>query len=174
MKILKSLAVAATALSLAACATGGGYGGGYGGGGGPSTALGRCVQEALIGAGVGAVAGAVLSDKNKTENAAIGAVVGGGGTYLVCSLLQGQQQQASVQDAYIMALNGDRAVTQSVRLTNGATGTLAVARPYGGPQMSPACRVVSATLAVQGQPSQPLPQETYCRDSGTGAWISRA
>lgn len=163
------LAVAA-ALGLAACATDGGYGGS---GSGPSTALGKCVQEALIGAGVGAVAGAVLSDKNRTENAAIGAAVGGGGTYLVCQLLSGQQQQATVQDAYITALNSDRAVNQAVRLGDGRTGQLAVARPYQTPRGDPSCRVVSATLAVAGQPGQPLPQETYCRDPATRGWIAR-
>lgn len=169
MRKLGAIAALA-ALGLAACATDGGY---SGGGGGPTTALGKCVQEALIGAGVGAVAGAVLSDKNRTENAAIGAVVGGGGTYLVCQLLSGQQQQASVQDAYITALNGDRAVSQAVRLADGRSGQLAVARPYSTPRGDPSCRVVSATLAVGGQPAQPLPQETYCRDPATRGWIAR-
>lgn len=175
MRTFGILLASAALLGLTACASDG-YGGGYGGGGGggPSTALGRCVQEALIGAGVGAVAGAVLSDKNRTENAAIGAVVGGGGTYLVCSMLGGQQQQATVQDAYITALNRDSAVSQAVRLSDGRTGTLSVARPFSPPRSNPGCRSLSATLAVPGQSAQPLPQETYCRDTSTGAWIARA
>lgn len=170
MRALGLTLSAVSALALAACATTGT--GGYGGA--PTTSLGRCVQEALIGAGVGAVAGAVLSDKNRTENAAIGAVVGGGGTYLVCSLLQGPQQQATVQGVYINALNTDRAVTQQVQLSDGRTGVLSVARPYSPPQGNPTCRLISATLTIPGQGAQPLPQETYCRDASTGAWISRA
>jgi hypothetical protein len=170
MRKFTALFATVALFAVSACTTTGGYGGG---GGGPTTALGKCVQEALIGAGVGAVAGAVLSDKNRTENAAIGAVVGGGGTYVVCQLLSGQQQQASVQDAYITALNQDRAVSQAVRLADGRTGSLAVARPFSPPRGNPACRTVSATLATPGQPPQPLPQETYCRDSATGGWIAR-
>jgi hypothetical protein len=171
MRKLGILLASAALVALSACATDGYGGGGYGGG--PTTALGKCVQEALIGAGVGAVAGAVLSDKNRTENAAIGAVVGGGGTYLVCQLLGGQQQQATVQGAYISALNQDRGLSQSVRLADGRTGNLAVARPYSPPNSNPSCRTISATLEISGQPPQPLPQETYCRDAATGGWIAR-
>jgi hypothetical protein len=170
MRVIGLTLAAAAVLTLGACAAGSGSSGYHGG---PTTALGKCVQEALIGAGVGAVAGAVLSDKNRTENAAIGAVVGGGGTYLVCLLLQGPQQQATVQSVYVNALNQDRALTQQVQLSDGRTGVLSVARPYTPPQGDPTCRMISATLSIPGQGAQPLPQETYCRDRATGAWISR-
>src|SRR5262245_8398693 len=100
-------------LALSACETagygqsGGGYGqtgGGYGQAGG-GTQLSRCTRQALIGAGVGAVAGALIgSEKNRGENAAMGAAAGGLGTYGVCRWLSAREQQR-VEAGYQSALN---------------------------------------------------------------------
>ena len=162
-------AIAAAALGLAACeTTGGGYGGGgYGGG----TQLSQCMRNALIGAGVGAVIGGVTAPEgNRTENAALGAIIAGGGTYGVCRWLGNSRQTASVEDSYYRALNTGAPQRQNLSGPNGAPATLQVAAPQSAPGRGPNCRVISATVSDNSGASQALPQETFCRDAN-GAWV---
>lgn len=162
LKILT--AVAAASLALAACeTTGAGYG--YGP---PRTQLSQCMRNALIGAGVGAVAGAVTAPEgNRGENAAIGAAVGGLGTYGVCRWLSAREQQR-VENAYYQSLNSGQGVNENWQSDNGAPRSLAVSRPQevsGSPQ----CRRVSATVSDPQYGNQQLPPETFCRNAA-GQW----
>ena len=162
-------AVMVMAVGISACETTG-YGAApaYGGGGTTvaGTRLSSCMRNALIGAGIGAVAGAVAgSEHNRGENAALGAVIGGGGTFGVCKLLD-NQQQARVENNYQNALRNNAAVTDGWVGASSRRYVLAVARPQPTPGQ-PSCRTVNATLDVNGQGPQQLPTETYC-NNGNG------
>jgi YMGG-like Gly-zipper len=162
-------AIAAGALALTGCAsTGGGYGGGGGGIGG--TQLSQCMRNALIGAGVGAVLGAATApDGNRTENAAIGAALGGLGTYAVCGWIGNSNQQSSVEGSYYRALNTGAPQTQSLTGPGGQPATLRVAAPQAAPGRGTNCRVINATVS-DSSGTQNLPQETFCRDAN-GGWV---
>ena len=168
----KAVMVAAMvmAVGISACETTG-YGAApaYGGGGGVAgTHLSSCMRNALIGAGIGAVAGAVAgSSHNRGENAALGAVIGGGGTFGVCKLLD-NQQQARVERNYQNALRNNAAITDGWVGASSRRYVLSVARPQYTPGQ-PQCRTVNATLDVNGQGPQQLPTETYC-NNGSGVW----
>jgi surface antigen len=165
MKSGLAVLLAASVLALSACETMDGYGGGYGGG----TRLSQCMRNALIGAGVGAVAGAVIGDEdNRGENAAIGAAVGGLATYGACRWLTAREQQR-VESAYYQSLNSGQPVNQSWQGEQGGPRSLTVERPAPAPGYGPQCRNVNATVS-DGQTSQSLPQETFCRDA-SGQWV---
>lgn len=164
--LILASALAAT-FGLAACQTYGPAGPGYGGA--PTTQLSSCMRNALIGAGVGAVAGAVAgSEHNRGENAAIGAVVGGGGTFAVCKYLD-NQQQARIEGAYRNALTSNQPVGMNWVGASNRSYVLSVARPQPVPGQ-PQCRTVNATINVNNQGPQPLPTETYCSTS-PGVWM---
>jgi hypothetical protein len=155
--------VLAAALAAAGCATGGGYGGGYGGGGFGVTNLSQCMRNALIGAGVGAVAGAATAPEgNRTENAAIGAAIGGAGAFAVCRLLD-SGEQARIENAYQTALSSNAPYTATWSAANGSARAVQVAQPTpaaGAPQ----CRIINATMTVSNEPGvQQLPTERYCQ-----------
>ena len=160
------------AVGISACETTGygaapGYGGG-GGGGVAGTRLSSCMRNALIGAGIGAVAGAVAgSEHNRGENAAIGAVVGGGATFGVCKYLD-NQQQARIEGAYQNALQNNAPVGMNWVGASSRTYVLNVQRPQSTPGQ-PQCRTINATLNVSNQGAQQLPTETYCNNGG-GGW----
>jgi len=159
-------AIAAGALALSGCATGGGYGGG----GGYGTQLSQCTRNALIGAGVGAVLGGVTAPEgNRTENAAIGAAIGGLGAYAVCAWIGNSNQQSSVEDSYYRALNSGAPQTQSLSGPGGQPATLRVNAPQAAPGRGPECRVITATVS-DSSGTQNLPQETFCRDVN-GGWV---
>jgi hypothetical protein len=163
-------ALAISAFALGACESTGGYGGGGGGYGGGGTQLSQCMRNALIGAGVGAVLGGVTApDGNRTENAALGAVIGGGGAYAVCRWLGNSQQTSSVEDSYYRALNTNQPQRQALAGPNGQPATLSVAAPQPAPGRAPTCRTINATVS-DNTGSQALPQETFCRDAN-GAWV---
>lgn len=157
---------AALSLGVAACETTG-YGAAPGYGGAPASRLSSCMRNALIGAGVGAVAGAVAgSENNRGENAAIGAVVGGGGTFAVCKYLD-NQQNARIEGAYQNALASNSSVGMNWVGASSRTYVLQVQRPTAAGQ--PNCRNVNATLNVNNAGPQALPTETYCNNGG--AWV---
>jgi hypothetical protein len=165
----KTVLAAVAVLALSACETTG-YGGGYGASsaGAPGTRLSTCMRNALIGAGVGAVTGAIAgSENNRGENAAIGAVIAGGGTFAICKYLD-NQQQARIEGAYQNALQNNAPVGMNWVGTSGRTYVLNVQRPNATPGQ-PGCRQVNATLNVNNQGAQPLPTETYCAN-GAGGW----
>jgi surface antigen len=172
MKRMVLVAAAVMALGVSACETTG-YGGGYGGGGtgyggAPATRLSSCMRNALIGAGIGAVAGAVAgSENNRGENAAIGAIAGGGGTFAICKYLD-NQQQARIEGAYQNALQNNAPVGMNWVGASSRTYVLNVQRPIAVPGQ-PGCRSVNATLNVNNQGTQALPTETYCAN-GAGGW----
>lgn len=152
-------------LALSACeTTGAGYGSAPRG-----TQLSQCMRNALIGAGVGAVAGALAGDRdNRGENAAIGAVVGGAGTYGVCRWLTAREQQR-VENAYYQSLNSGGPVNQSWQSDQGAPRNLNVSAPQAAPGYGGECRRVSATVSDPQYGNQLLPAETFCR-TGSGQW----
>lgn len=169
------IAALAALTVVAGCETsGGGYGGGYGNQGGyggapagPQTRLSACGRNALIGAGVGAVVGAIAAPKkNRVEDAAIGAAVAGGGAYAVCRYLDGQQK-ARIAGAYANAASSNQPVGMNWVGTTGTRYVLQVDRPQPG---QPGCRVLNATLQVNNNGPQPLPQEMYCQ-AQNGAWV---
>lgn len=160
----------AMAMATAACDTTGGYGAAGAGYGAPpagGTRLSSCMRNALIGAGVGALTGALAGSKNnRGENAALGAVIAGGGTFAICKYLD-NQQQARIESAYRNALASNQPVGMNWVGASSRTYVLNVERPQpvaGNPQ----CRNVNATLNVNNQGAQPLPTETYCNT--TGVW----
>jgi surface antigen len=162
-------AVTTLAIGLGGCATGGyGYGGGYGGA--PQTQLSQCMRNALVGAGVGAVIGGVTApDGNRTENAAIGAVVGGAGTYGVCRYLD-NRSQARIEQSYYRALDTGAPVNDSWAAQSGESRQVYVSSPQPAPGYSSDCRRVTATISGTGQGRQDLPPETFCRNA-TGGWV---
>lgn len=167
----KSLIALSAVLSmgLAACETTG-YGaapGGYGSGAPGGSRLSSCMRNALIGAGIGAVAGAVAgSEDNRGENAAIGAVVGGGGTLAVCKYLD-NQQQARIEGAYQNALASNAPVGMNWVGASSRSYVLNVQRPTTAGQAN--CKNINATLNVNNAGPQALPTETYCNNGG--AWV---
>lgn len=167
MRKMFMAATMAMAVGVSACETTG-YGAApsYGGGGGVAgTRLSSCMRNALIGAGIGAVAGAVAgSEHNRGENAAIGAVVGGGATFGICKYLD-NQQQARIEGAYQNALQNNAPVGMNWVGASSRTYVLAVARPQPTPGQ-PSCRNINATLNVNNQGAQQLPTETYCNNGG--------
>ena len=159
--------LAATAMGLAACETTGGYG--YGSGQ-PTTQLSQCMRNALIGAGVGAVLGGVTAPEgNRTENAAIGAALGGLGTYGVCRWLGNSNQTSRVEQSYYRALNTNAPVTEQLSGPSGQPATLQVARPTAAPGRPAECRQVNAVV-TDSSGSQQLPTEHFCRNA-TGGWV---
>lgn len=127
------------------------------------THLSQCGHNALLGAGAGALAGALLS-RHHLRGAALGAAVGGVGTYAVCNILSNSDRRR-VERNYGRALDSDR----RVRDTWGSGGNakyLTVNRPdnAGG-----GCRRVTATISDPSHGTQQLPPETYCRNS-QGQW----
>ena len=127
------------------------------------THLSQCMHNALLGAGAGALAGALLSH-HRLRGAALGAAVGGVGTYGVCRLLSNNDQHRVERD-YGRALDGDRRVTDSWGGSNGKY--LTVNRPT---RAGDGCRRVSATISDTSHGTQQLPPETYCRNS-QGQWV---
>lgn len=127
------------------------------------THLSQCMHNALLGAGAGAVAGALLS-RHRLRGAALGAAVGGVGTYAVCNILSHNDRRRVERD-YDRALNGDRRVTDSWGGSNGKY--LTVNRPT---HAGDGCRRVTATISDSSHGTQQLPPETYCRNS-QGQWV---
>ncbi|MDX2234265.1 MAG: hypothetical protein NW200_07185 [Hyphomonadaceae bacterium] len=169
MRKLALVAAAVLAVGVSACQSTG-YGGGYGAGGGgvAGTRLSSCMRNALIAGGVGAIAGAVAgSEKNRGENAAIGAAVAGGGAFAICRYLD-NQQQARIEGAYQNALQNNAPVGMNWVGASSRTYVLNVQRPQPTPGQQ-GCRTVNATLDVSGQGPQALPTETYCAN-GAGGW----
>lgn len=163
MRMRLLCAAFAGALALGACETTGDYGGGP-----PRTQLSQCTRNALIGAGVGAVAGAVIGDEdNRVENAAIGAAVGGLGTYGVCRWLSAREQQR-VENAYYRSLNSGQPVNESWQSDQGGTRSLEVGRPETSGRGAQ-CRTVRATIDDPQYGEQQLPPETFCR-TASGQW----
>lgn len=149
-----------SALLLAACqSTGAGYGSAPG-----RTQLSQCTRNALIGAGVGALVGAAQDRDNRGENAAIGAAVGGLGTYGVCRVLSAREQQR-VENAYYQSLNSGQPVNDTWQTDQGGPRSLQVSQPSAAPGYGGECRRVSATI----DNNQQLPPETFCRDAN-GQW----
>ncbi len=126
------------------------------------THLSQCTHNALLGAGAGALAGALLS-RHRLRGAALGAAVGGVGTYAVCNILS-QNDQRRVERNYDRALDRDRRVTDSWGGGNGKY--LTVNRPT---HTGDGCRRVTATITDTAHGAQQLPPETYCRNS-QGQW----
>src|SRR5262252_7788593 len=81
------------------------------------THLSQCMHNAFLGAGAGALAGALLSH-HRLRGAALGAAVGGVGTYAVCNILSNNDQRR-VERNYDRALDSDRRVTDSWGGSNG-------------------------------------------------------
>jgi surface antigen len=127
------------------------------------TRLSQCTHNALLGAGAGALAGALLS-RHRLRGAALGAAVGGVGTYAVCNILS-QNDQRRVERNYDRAVYGDRRVTDSWGGSNGKY--LVVNRPR---EVGDSCRRVTATISDNTHGTQQLPPETYCRNS-RGQWV---
>ncbi len=127
------------------------------------THLSQCMHNALLGAGAGALAGALLSH-HRLRGAALGAAVGGVGTYAVCNILSNNDQRR-VERNYNRALDGDRRVTDNWGGSNGKY--LTVNRPT---HTGEGCRRVTATISDTTHGSQQLPPETYCRNS-QGQWV---
>jgi len=127
------------------------------------TQLSQCMRNGLLGAGAGALAGGLLSH-HRLRGAALGAVVGGVGTYGVCRLLS-SNDRGRVERNYGRALDGDRRVTDSWGGSNGKY--LTVNRPT---RAGDGCRRVSATISDSSHGTQQLPPETYCRNS-QGQWV---
>ncbi len=164
--VLAALAAGCAALTLAACETTAGPGYASGGGGG-GTQLSRCGRQALIGAGVGALAGLATAPRgNRGENAAIGAAVGGAGTYGVCRWLTAHDQRL-VEQSYQNSLAANQPYSNSWQSEAGTTQTVQVAQPapYGAN-----CRRVTATIRDSQHGSEQLPPETFCRNS-SGQWV---
>jgi YMGG-like Gly-zipper len=168
---LKILAAAcAGVLALSACETsGGGYAqSGYGQPTG-GTHLSRCGKQALVGAGIGAVAGALIgSENNRGENALLGAAVGGGGTYGVCSWMSARERDR-VDQAYYNSLNNNREVSDAWQSDQGAPRSLVVTRPVAAQGYGAECRQVSATVRDPQHGDERLPPETFCRNA-RGDW----
>lgn len=129
------------------------------------TQLSQCMRNGLLGAGAGALAGGLLS-RHRLRGAALGAVVGGVGTYGVCRLLS-HNDQRRVERNYDRALNSDRRVTDSWGGTGSNGKYLSVDRPSN---TGNGCRRVTAHISDAQNGSQDLPPETYCRDSD-GRWV---
>jgi surface antigen len=127
------------------------------------TQLSQCMQNGLLGAGAGALAGGLLS-RHRLRGAALGAVVGGVGTYGVCRLLS-TNDRSHVERNYSRALNRDHRVTDSWGGSNGKY--LTVNRPTN---VGNGCRRVTATISDTSHGTQQLPPETYCRNS-EGQWV---
>ncbi|MFZ2029123.1 MAG: glycine zipper 2TM domain-containing protein [Vitreimonas sp.] len=127
------------------------------------TQLSQCMHNALLGAGAGALAGALLSH-HRLRGAALGAAVGGVGTYGVCRLLS-SSDRSRVERNYDRALDGDRRVTDNWGGSNGKY--LTVNRPT---RAGDGCRRVTAHISDPNNGSQDLPPETYCRNS-QGQWV---
>jgi surface antigen len=154
--------VLAGALTLGACATGGGYGGA------PRTQLSNCMRNALIGAGVGALVGVAQdSSGQRGENAAMGAAVGGLATYGVCRVLSAREQQR-VENSYYQSLQSGQGVSDNWQNDQGQPRNLTVQapQPVGN---NPECRRLRATISDGSGGSQQLPEETFCR-TPSGQW----
>src|SRR5262249_20717104 len=104
------------------------------------TKLSQCTHNALLGAGARALAGALLS-RHRLRGAALGAAVGGVGTYAVCSILSNNDQRR-VERNYDRALDGDRRVTDSWGGSNGKYLTVNRPRDAGN-----GCRRITATIS---------------------------
>ena len=166
-RVLLSL-MCAGVMALSACETdGGGYASGGGGGG---MHLSGCGRNALIGAGIGAAIGATQGPhENRAENAALGAAIGGAGTYGVCRWLSAREQER-VQNSYYQALNSGGPVNDSWQSDDGKSRSLSVSQPMPADGYGAQCRRVSGTVSDPQYGDQPLPPETFCRDS-SGRWV---
>ena len=165
MRLGIMMAALAAALALAGCETtpSGGYGGGSG------TQLSRCGRNAIVGAGVGAVIGALTAPhKNRGENAAIGAAVGGLGTYGACRWLEARDQ-TMIEQGYNQALSENHPVSQSWQADSGDNRTVYVDQPASSDR-GPECRRITATIQDPQHGRQQLPPETYCRNDA-GQWV---
>ncbi|HVY84584.1 MAG TPA: glycine zipper family protein [Caulobacterales bacterium] len=167
MRFNLAAAALAGAVALTACET---TDYGYGGGAPPhQTQLSACTRNALIGAGVGAVLGAATAPRgNRGENAAMGAALGGLGTYGICKYLSAREEQR-VENAYYQSLSANAPVQDSWQSDQGQPRSLQVGAP--SPVASPGgeCRSVSATISDPQYGQQELPPETFCRDA-SGQW----
>jgi len=128
------------------------------------THLSQCTHNALLGAGAGALAGALLS-RHRLRGAALGAAVGGVGTYAVCSILSNNDRRR-VERNYNRALDSDHRVSDNWG-SGGAGKHLIVNRPTNAGN---GCRRVTATITDPTHGAQQLPPETYCRNS-QGQWV---
>jgi surface antigen len=131
--------------------------------------LSSCMRNALIGAGVGGVLGGVTAPRgNKTENTVLGAVLGGGGTYLVCKYL-GNRDRSRIEGSYLSALNGDAAQTRTFSNSQlGGRSTLTVGQPQAVQGMDN-CRDLTASLNSPLLGLTNLPNERYCKGAD-GKW----
>jgi surface antigen len=126
--------------------------------------LSGCARNGLIGAGVGAAVGVLTSHHHQLQSGAVGAAVGGVGTYAVCRMLS-NNDQSRVERNYHRALNRDNRVTDSWG-TGSNTKYLTVNRPTSAGH---GCRQVTGRISDTAHGSQDLPPETFCRDS-EGRW----
>lgn len=124
-----------------------------------------CTGKAAIGAGAGAVLGGLLASKGqKTEGVALGAAVGGLGTFGVCRYID-TRAQTRIDKAYKYAAATGEPYTTSWT-ASGDVNKLRVSAPV---RDGSNCKIINATLSVNGGARQSMPQETYCRGSN-GKW----
>jgi hypothetical protein len=129
------------------------------------THLSQCMRNGLLGAGAGAVLGALTSHHHQLQSAAVGAAVGGVGTWAVCRMLT-HSDERRVERGYQRSLAGDRRYNDSWGSGNDAKN-LYVSRPTSAGN---GCKRVSATISDLTNGRQELPPETFCRNS-QGQWI---
>jgi surface antigen len=135
------------------------------------TQLSQCMRNGLIGAGVGGVIGALTSRHHRLSHAALGAAVGGVGTWGVCKLLSHRDEQ-NVENAYQHSLSTDRAYDNSWSSDQGRR-TVSIAEPEPAPNAGRHCRTMHATISDPQNGRQSLPPETYCRND-EGQWIPQS
>ena len=129
------------------------------------THLSQCMRNGFLGAGAGAVVGALTSHHHQLRSAAVGAAVGGVGTWAVCRLLS-HGDQRRVERGYQRSLANDRRYSDSWG-SGSDTKYLAVGRPSDAGN---GCKRVTATISDPSNGRQELPPETFCRNS-EGQWI---
>src|SRR5262249_53992838 len=103
---------------------------------------------------------------NRGENAALGAAIGGAGTYGFCRWLSAREQQR-VQNAYYQSLNSGQPVNDSWQSDQGAPRSLSVPAPEPAAN---GCKTVRANVTDPQYGNQQLPPETFCRN-GSGQWV---
>ncbi|MFT3728037.1 MAG: hypothetical protein QM759_09460 [Terricaulis sp.] len=132
------------------------------------TQLSQCMRNGLVGAGVGGLIGALTSRHHRLGHAAIGAAVGGVGTWGVCKMLSHRDEQ-NVEGAYQHSLSSGHSYNDSWDSEQGRR-TVYVSDPQPAPDSGRHCRTVSATISDPQNGRQSLPPETYCRNE-QGQWI---
>jgi hypothetical protein len=135
------------------------------------TQLSGCMRNGLVGAGVGSVIGALASRHHRLQHAAIGAAVGGAGTWGVCKLLSHRDEE-HVESAYQQSLETNHAYNDSWS-SDAGTRTVYVSHPNAEPDAGPHCKSVTATISDPHNGRQNLPPEVYCRNS-QGQWIPQS